>query len=312
MREIAQWLLQRDDFAVIPHVSPDGDSYGSCLALAMGLASLGKRAFVGAPPVPEMYSFLPGQYLICTPESAPFAPRALVHVDTASPDRIAMAFPQAREAALIDHHETNAGFDDVRWINGRASSAGEMLMALLQEMHIDITPDMATCLYTAISTDTGNFQFASTTPESLRATAMLIEKGLDIGRISAHLFRSRTLARTALLGEALRAMRLSADGRIAMTIVSREMMRRCNATHADTEGIVNYLNEIQGVRAAVMLEEREGETKASLRSQEWIDVAAIARELGGGGHKSAAGVTIHAAPEEAAKLLEQKIREAVG
>jgi len=312
MRDIAAWLRSHDDFAVVPHVSPDGDSYGSCIAMALALKSIGKRAFVAAPPVPLMYDFLPAQDLIHMGDDMPYAPKSIVHMDTASPDRIAVQFENGAETALIDHHETNAGFDDVRWIKGDASSVGEMLMSLLHEMKIAITKEIAICIYTAISTDTGNFQFASTTPESLRATAELIECGLEIGEVSTHLFRSRTLARTQLLGEALHAMELKNGGKIAMTIVTKEMMARCGAGHPDTEGIVNYLNEIRGVKAAAMLEERDGETKVSLRSQEWIDVAQIARSLGGGGHKSAAGVTIKAEPSRAAEILMEKLGEAVG
>lgn len=312
MRNIAKWLMAHDDFAVVPHVSPDGDSYGSCLAMAMALRNMGKRVFVAAPPVPLMYDFLPGQELLCTGEDMPFAPKAIVHMDTASPDRVCTRFAEETETALIDHHETNAGFDDVRWIDGKASSVGEMLVKLLYEMDVQITKDMATCIYTAISTDTGNFQFSSTTPESLRAAAELIERGLEIGEVSAHLFRSRTLARTQLLGEALHAMQLHCGGKVATAVVTKEMMARCGAVHADTEGIVNYLNEIRGVKAAAMLEEREGETKCSLRSQEHIDVAQIARSLGGGGHRSAAGVTIKSMPQEALKMLLEKIGEAVG
>ena len=311
MREIARWILQRDGFAIVPHVSPDGDSYGSCLALALGLKSIGKRAFVAAPPVPAMYAYLPGQECIFPKESMPFAPEAIVHLDTAAQDRIATQFEAGIPRALVDHHETNRGFDDIRWIDGAASSTGEMLMQLLGEMQIEITPDMATCLYTAISTDTGNFQYSNTTPFALRCTAELLEKGLDLAKTSAHLFRSRTLARTQLLGEALHAMRLSHNGQVAITVVTKEMMARCNAGHPDTESIVNYLNEIQGVRAAAMLEERNGETKVSLRSAEWVDVAQIARSLGGGGHKFAAGVTIAADPETAARLLQERLGEAV-
>jgi len=312
MRNIAAWLKEHDDFAIVPHVSPDGDSYGSCLAMAMALQGMGKRAFVAAPPVPLMYDFLPGQDLLHTAGDMPFAPKAIVHMDTASPDRVCTQFDSALESALIDHHETNPGFDDVRWIDSKASSVGEMLVQLLHEMGAPITKDMATCIYTAISTDTGNFQFASTTPASLRAAAELIECGLEIGEASAHLFRSRTLARTQLLGEALHAMQLHGNGAIATTVVTKEMMARCQAGHADTEGIVNFLNEIRGVKAAALLEERDGETKCSLRSQEHIDVAQIARVLGGGGHRSAAGVTIKSAPQQALALILEKIGEAVG
>ncbi len=312
MREIAKWLREHDDFALVGHVSPDGDSYGSCLTLCMAMRNMGKRAFVAAPVPPQMYGFLPGQELIYQAENMPFAPRSVVHLDISSLDRIGVELPEGLEAALIDHHDTNPGFDDVCWIDGKACSTGEMVYQILKEMNAEVTPDMAVCLYTALATDTNNFQFSSTTPIALRAAAELVENGLDIGKYSALLFRSRTLARTQLLGEALHAMRISHGGKIAMTVVTREMMEKCNATHADTEGIVNYLNEIRGVEAAAMIEEREGSVKASLRSAEKVDVAAVAHSLGGGGHKFAAGVTIFAPVDEAFAILEQKLQEAVG
>lgn len=312
MRDIAQWLLQKDDFVVVGHVQPDGDSYGSCLALAMALRALGKRAFVAAPPLPHMFRFLTGQNLIYQKENMPFQPKNIVHVDTAAPDRVGVVFDEEMPAALIDHHETNVGFDDVRHIDGGASSAGELVMALLQEMNIAISSDMAVCLYTAIASDTGSFQFSGTTGRCMRQAAELIDSGLDIGKISTAIFRSRTLARTKLLGEVLHAMELSEDGRIAVAVVDKEMMARCSAVHADMEGIVNYLSEIDSVKAAALLEVRDGDVKVSMRSQEWIDVAAIAKALGGGGHKSAAGVTLKGTTQEAKQEIFARFRKAVG
>ena len=313
MREMARWLLERDDFAVCGHISPDGDSFGSAIALTLALLSLGKRAFAASSErIPHMYEFLPWRETVFLAGEEPFAPRNIVHVDTASPDRVGVRFSgeETMGKALIDHHDTNPGFDEIRYIDGKASSTGELIAMLLDELGVPITAEIAVCLYTAISTDTGNFQFSNTTPAAMRTVARLVECGLDISAASASLFRTRTLARTRLLGEALHAMRLSDDGRVAVTLVTREMMARCEAGHPDTESIVNYLNEIEGVEAAAMLEEREGAVKISLRSAGRADVSKVAQELGGGGHRFAAGATVFATPEEALRVVEGKLLEA--
>ncbi|MDO4740483.1 MAG: bifunctional oligoribonuclease/PAP phosphatase NrnA [Eubacteriales bacterium] len=313
MRKIVQWLRSHDDFAVVPHVSPDGDAYGSSIAMALALRGMGKRALVAAPPVPFMYEYLPGQELLVRGEEFPYAPAAVLHVDTASPDRAAAQFANGVATALIDHHESNAGFDDVRWIEPKASSTGEMIVRLLEEMDVQLTGEIAACLYTAISTDTGNFQYSNTTPESMRAAAKLLECGLDVGRINRYLYRLSTLARARLTGEALHGMRLFEEGKIAVAILDKETMERCEATHADTEGISALLGDICGVQVAAMIEQRaENEVKISLRSPDAADVGAVARALGGGGHKYASGATVYAAPEKALELLLEQAREAVG
>ena len=316
MRDLAQWLLARDDFAVCGHLSPDGDSFGSAIALTLALRGLGKRAFAASPePIPHMYAFLPGRETVFLAGEEPFAPRCVIHVDTASEDRVGVRFAgeDAMDSALIDHHASNPGFDDIRYIDGGASSTGELIALLLDELGAPVTPEIAVCLYTAISTDTGNFQFSNTTPAALRVVARLIESGLDINAASASLFRTRTLPRTQLLGEALHAMRLSDDRRVAVTLVTREMMARCHAGHPDTESIVNYLNEIEGVEAAAMLEERDdGKVKVSLRSAGRADVSAVAQSLGGGGHRFAAGATVALDPEDAVRAIEETLQRTVG
>lgn len=312
MHSIAQWLTEHDRIALVGHVSPDGDAYGSCLTVCLALRALGKQACVLAPSVPPIYDFLPGQELICQAETFPFCPEAYLYLDVSSVDRAGVPLPPNVPFALIDHHETNAGFAAVQWIDPKAASTGEMVYQLLMHMAAPITSDMAICLYTALSTDTGSFQFSNTTPMTLQATAHLLALGFPIGKYAALLFRRSTLAHTRLLGKALNVMELSADGRMAMTVITRQMMEECCATHADTEGIVNFLNEIRGVQVAALLEEREGCVKASLRSQEAVDVAALARIFGGGGHRLAAGCTINAPTAEAAALLWQRMQEVLG
>lgn len=312
MRRAAEWIEKNDLFAIVGHVSPDGDSYGSCMALCLALRKAGKKAFVLAPELPHMYKFLPRADVIANSTCMPFVPEAVIHLDTASRDRIGMPVDSTLPSMLIDHHATNPGFDDIAFIDGEASSTGEIIMRLLAEMKITPDKDMAECLYTAISTDTGNFQFSNTTPAAMRYVGDLMECGLDISKVSAFLFRTRTLARTRLTGRVLDTMRLSHDGHVAVGCVTLAMMKEFGAVHADTESIVNFLNEIEGTEVSALLEEREGCVKISFRSSGRYPVSGIAKQLGGGGHAFAAGATVEGTPDTVIELVEKLLGEAVG
>ena len=313
MNEVCYWLKEHDRFAVMGHVSPDGDSYGSTLAMCMALRNAGKQAFVLADPVPHMYAFLPGQDMICRLENCPFEPEAVIHLDIASLDRAAYALAKPLPSLLIDHHQTNAGFDDVMLIDASASSAGEILMRLFEHAGVAIDRDMAACLFTSISTDTGSFQFSNTTAETMRYIGVLIDTGLDISRLSTLIFRRRTLARTRLTGEVLTNMFVSEDGKITVGSISLSMMEKYGAVHADTETIVNYLVEVEGVCMAALLEEGEDSVKVSLRSNEGYNAAEVAVSFGGGGHMLAAGATLHDTTlASAEEMVKKALRKAVG
>lgn len=316
INELARWLLSRDDIAVIPHVSPDGDALGSGLAIARALSLLNKRArVVCVDDVPAMYRFLPGAASVAKPEDLDFQPKCLLFEDVAALDRAGdgcLLSARVREQALIDHHETNAGFCPLSVVNGKAAATGEMVVALLDEMGVPLDTALATCLYTAIATDTGNFSFANTTPGALRGVARLIEAGLHISEVNRALFRQRSLARTRLLGAALSAIEMAAGGRVAMVRVTRGMFERCGAAHPDTECIVNYLDEIEGVRAAILAEEKDAHvTKFSLRSGGAVDVSEIARSFGGGGHQGAAGMTLELPIDDAAPIALRAVLSAL-
>jgi len=309
--ELAAWIEARDDIAVVAHVSPDGDTLGSGLALVRALTRLGKRAaLVSQDKVPHMYEFLPGADRVCAPNALPFEPKCLLYEDVAAFDRAGDkgALSGIADTALIDHHGTNPCFAKLCVIDEDASATGVIALRLIDQLGIKLDGEMALNLYAAISTDTGNFSYANTTAEAARGVARCLEVGFDIEDASRRLFRLRTRARTMLLGMALSAVEFFCDGRIAVTRISSLMYEVCGATYSDTEGVINFLIETEGVDAAILAEERGVfNTKFSLRSAGVIDVGDVAQFFGGGGHRQAAGMTIHLPLHEATDEVITKI-----
>lgn len=296
MPELAEALKFSDDIIIIPHISPDGDALGSTLAMSRALLSMGKRARVVCDELtPRMYAFLPGAGDVIHPEQLDFVPRCALLMDVASSDRagrtLALTY-QAKTRLLVDHHETNQGFEGIAVVRPNASSTGEMTLDLLDELGVQLDEELSVLLYTAISTDTGNLSFNNTTPEALRAVARCIEAGLDIDEYNRRLFRLRSMPRTKLIGAGLSTLQTASGGRIAYAFVSKKAFSDCNAQHEDTEGLVNYLNEMEGVEVCFLAEERVDEVKFSLRSNGLVDVAQIAGSIGGGGHVRAAGLSL--------------------
>jgi len=309
--ELATWIEARDDIAVVAHVSPDGDTLGSGLALVRVLTALGKRAaLVSQDPVPHMYRFLPGIDRVCPPLRLPFTPRCLLYEDVAAYDRAGDkgALAHVTDTALIDHHATNPCFAGLCVIDADAPATGVIVLRLIDQMGVGLDKDMAVTLYTAIATDTGNLSYSNTTAEAARGIARCLDVGFDIEDASLRLFRLRTRARTMLLGMALSAMEFYCGDRIAVTRISALMYEVCGASAADTEGIINFLVETEGVEVAVLADERGMfATKFSLRSSGRVDVGEVAHFFGGGGHRQAAGMTIHLPLSEATEEVLTKL-----
>jgi len=309
---LAEWLKGQDDIVLLGHVAPDGDAAGSCLGLWHALRVLGKRAVVCLPEgVPMLYAGLPGADGVRdTDAELPFEPRCALAVDVSEEPRLGEAgvklFNACPNRAALDHHHTNPGFGELYVLDGYAAAAGELVVELIGALGVKLDEPMGECLFVAISTDCGQFNYSNTRPETFRAAAKCAETGIGIDRITEALYRTRTRGRTRLLGLSLAALEISPDGELAWSRVTRDMLRRAGATREDKEGIVNYLLEMEGVRVAVLAEELgDEETKFSLRSKAPVNVARdVASPLGGGGHDRAAGITIREPLEIAlAKVL---------
>ena len=315
---LADWLRPLDDVALLGHVSPDGDAVGSNLAVWHALRALGKRAVVCLPDgVPNMYIDLPGADMAVLPEGPlPFAPKAALAVDVSEAARLGEAglalFESCPNRAALDHHQTNPGFGQLYALDGEAAAAGELTLDLIDALGVRLTREMAECLFVAISTDCGQFSYANTRPQTFRAAARCLEAGIDIAAITEKLYRTRTEGRTRLLGLVLCGLQRSGDGELAWARLTEDMLARAGACREDNEGIVNYLREMEGVRLAVLAEQRGRTTKFSLRGKAPVNVARdVAMPLGGGGHELAAGVTLDLPMEEALEKVLERARDAL-
>ena len=315
---MARWLAARDDIALMGHVYPDGDAAGSCLGLWHALRALGKRVVVCLPGgVPELYARLPGaDAVVVTGDPLPFEPAAAVAVDVSEADRLGEAgralFDRCEHRAVIDHHGTNPGFGQLMLLDADAAAAGEIVVEVVEAMGVSLSKDAATCLFTAISTDSGHFSYSSTRAQTFRAAERCMAAGIDIAHITEWLYRTRTQARTRLLGLVLADLHVSEDGRMAWAFMTQAMLDATHARREDNEGIVNYLREIAGVDFAVLVEERGAETKLSMRSSPALDVARdVAVPLGGGGHPRAAGASVKCGLEEALEKAVALARKAL-
>lgn len=314
IRELADWLKGIDDIAVFGHRAPDGDACGSCVAVTLALRALGKRACAYLPGgMPEFLRFLPGQECVVADASAPFVPQCALSVDVSAPDMLGdnrALFESCPQRAVLDHHESNPHFGQINHVEPDRAACGEIALLLIEAMGAPLSKDMAACLFAAVSSDTGNFNYSNTTAETFEAAAACVRAGADVDEITGRIYRTRTEARTRLLGLVLAG--LQREGKVAWARVTNDMFHSAGALRCDTERIVNYLIEIEGVEIAVLaIEQEDGcSAKFSLRSLAPYNVARdVAQPLGGGGHERAAGITIHRPLREALDLVLARVRE---
>lgn len=308
MTELASFLRAHDDFVLLGHIHPDGDASGSCIALALALKKLGKRAFVYLPGgLAEMYRSFPVSVEIASGKELPFEPATGFAVDVSELERLGdgrMIYEKCAARAMLDHHATNPGFGDARFVDGAAAACGELAVELIGELGAEMDQEMATWLFIAICTDCGQFGFSSTRAETMEAAAACLRAGANPDEITRELYRTRSEGRTRLLGLVLSGLEMNEDKTICWARLTDDMLERAGALREDNEGVVNYLLEIRGVEFACLAEERGSATKFSLRSKEGLDVATqVALPLGGGGHARAAGVTLELPMEEALRTV---------
>ena len=296
MRELAEWLLGNDHYAITAHVNPDGDAVGSALGLWHILIEKGKRCFVVLQDaVPDKYAFLPGVLGITSPDHVPFTPENVILVDCAERERagsVSALIDVAQGLACIDHHVTGTGFGSVSVIDPSAAATGELILQLADALNASITESIAACLYTAIITDCGNFGYSSTTPNTLMMAARCAAAGLNISELNYRLFREKAAPQVRLLGRALAEIEYIREGRVALIRVTKQMKRECGACSDDADGLVNYGVETRGVEVSLLAEEVDGGTDIGLRSKRYVNVAEAAFALGGGGHARASGATL--------------------
>jgi phosphoesterase RecJ-like protein len=307
-------LRAHDRFVVTSHDNPDGDALGSLLAMHLALEALEQDSVMvlgGPGPIAEEYRFLDLEGLGLLREApADAASRVLVAVDCAQASRIVEArlVEVAPLTINIDHHHDNTRFGDVNLVEEEASSTAEVLADVFRGLEITLTPEIAEALYTALVTDTGRFQYSNTTPKALRLAAELVEAGADVTKVFVEVYESTPFPKLKLLARALERATELADGRIVVSELRREDFEAAGAEEPYSEGIIDHLRSVDGAELVALVRELPGEApaarKGSLRSHpDGVDVSAIARTFGGGGHKRAAGFSTDLAMDEITRRI---------
>lgn len=313
IEELRKTIDKNNSFIVVSHVDPEGDAIGTSLALYYALKILGKNVCVyNESGVPKILKFLPGSDELLSEISSINEFDCIFVVDCGDLGRIGSLKSKLEKLKIIniDHHSTNDYFGDLNFVDKNASAAGEVLFELLKELNVPINYEIAINLYTAIVVDTGSFRYASTRPKSFQIAAELLQLGVDPWFVAMNIYENYPFERMKLLGDVLSTLTLHLDGKVAFMVVTKQMLKKYNTSIDITEGFVNFGRAIEGVELSIIFKETDGDSfKLSMRSKGNIDVSLIAKTLGGGGHKNAAGCKIQGTYEEATKKVLEVLKE---
>ena len=326
--ELIDSINRGDNFLVATHVNPDGDALGSGAAFVMALEKMGKKtALLDKHRVPEHYRFLPGHEKFYTFESLEAAGRkaadfsALILLDCNDPERIGLEKKQQNSAAedlktalaagmpafVIDHHETESAFGNIKWIEPKAAATGLMVFYLIKALDVAITTEMAINLYSAIVVDTGNFRYDNATSEVFRVGAELIDCGARPNKIYQELYETWTDNRFKLYLRMIESLEIRDD--VVFSVITKKMLEETSTSADDTENFVSFPRMMKSVNVSVLFRETgRDEYKVSLRSKNDLNVAHIAEIFEGGGHKNAAGCKLRADIDTAKKIVLEKIK----
>lgn len=294
LAQVCEQLSAAKSALVISHYNPDADAYGSSCALALGLKALGKSVVcLNESPLAERYHFIPS-----TKEVVQQVPSGEFDVLAACDCGDIKRFGDSLRPVLekhacilnIDHHASNTLFGRYNYVIGTASSTSEMVFRILEQLKVKLTKEIAVALFAGIASDTGNFRYSSTTADTLRIAATLVEAGAEPSRIGQELYESNTASAIMLRAEVLSSLKLHAGGKVAEIFATAALKAKFNAGADDTEGFVEDARAIRGVIVAVFMHEDAGFWRVSMRSKSaHADVSQVAGLFGGGGHKAAAG-----------------------
>jgi bifunctional oligoribonuclease and PAP phosphatase NrnA len=313
---ILEIIREHKTFCIVGHVRPDGDCIGSQLGLALALQNEGKKTTVWNEDfIPQKLKFLDPDGLFQKPKRG-MKFDCVIATDCASflrLGRVGDCIADRKVFINIDHHESNPRYADVNWVSPREPSCGELIFRLLKVARWPITKPVADCLFTAVSTDTGSFQYATTRPGTFHTGAELVTRGANLAKICDEVYQSYPLSRARLLKHVYSKFRLTADDRIAWFWLKKADFARTGAESDDTEGLIDHIRAIEPVVVACVFEELEPElTRISLRSKsEKINVNEIAAQFGGGGHPSAAGARIPGKPLSVQRKVIDAVKRAL-
>jgi phosphoesterase RecJ-like protein len=311
--EIVAAIHKRERFVVVSHLRPDGDAIGSQMAMALALRALGKQArVVSRDRAPDTMLAFPGVADIEIVERLDDPGDAVLVMECGDLKRTGIEGLDRGFVINIDHHPGNSRYGALNWLDLSAAACGEMAFELVRRLGAPLTVDIATHLYVAIVTDTGSFHYSNITPRTFDICRQCLEAGVNPQTVARSLYDSSKLSKLKLLGAILNRMRIDGSGRIATMDVTRQLAQECGGTYEDTEDLVKLPLTVKEIVASVFFKEMSAdEWRVSLRSKGAVDVNAIARLFGGGGHVNASGCTVRGPLETLRDTFTQRIADAI-
>lgn len=312
MSRVAELLMSEDNYLILTHRRPDGDTIGSGAALCRLLRACGKTAYLhNNEDFTAKYEFLYDG--LTAPEG--FEPAKIVTVDIAD---TALLPTSAEHLAgdvflCIDHHSSNTNYAQNSYVDSGCCAVGEILFALINELGGELTQEIATAIYVAISTDTGCFRYANTTANCHIIAAACIEKDIECYWLNKMLFETKTRARFNVERFVFEHLQILCDGKVAIVAITIDDTKRFDANQDDLENLSNIPRQIEGVECAVIMTQTDSENyKVSVRTSDLLNASEICAQFGGGGHKNAAGCTLRMSADEAVAKIEQTVSKALG
>jgi phosphoesterase RecJ-like protein len=313
LSQIVAAIRGRQRFVISSHARPDGDSIGSSLAMAFALRELGKQArVVHKDQAPAPLLTFPGVSDIEIADRVEGTFDASIIMECGDLSRTGIAGLDAGFVINIDHHPGNSNYGQINWFDPSAAACGEMVFDLIVALGVRLTPEIATHIYLAILTDTGSFHYSSISPRTFDICKATLEAGVDPVLVARNVYDSNNMGRLKLFGSVLSSMQIDSTGHIAIVYLDHEMARAAGGTYDDTEGLINLPLTVKEIQAVVFFKQIEGdEYRVSMRSKGEIDIGAVAKQFGGGGHKNAAGCSATGPVDVLQKLFVEKVEEAI-
>jgi bifunctional oligoribonuclease and PAP phosphatase NrnA len=313
LSQVVELIEAKRRFAITSHIRPDGDSLGSSLGLYWLLRALEKEVdVIMRDPVPHAYQQLPGAQEVRVTPSVDASYNAVFVIECSDITRPGLIDLDKQFVVNIDHHSTTALFGTINWIDSTASAVGEMIYNLCKATGVRVTKEIAECVYTALITDTGSFHYSNTTERTFKVASELVRTGVKPAKTAEAVFASYPWSRIELMGAVLSTARRDESGQVACMRQSLEMQHQAQASDEDADGFVNYPLTVGEVEAVAMLKECEpGVYRTSLRSKGDVNVAKVAEQFGGGGHRNAAGCTLRGTWVETETVIMGLLQDAV-